>query len=65
MAAIIAALLSVLDHAITAVNTAKAAAQQSGEWTPEQDRQFNETLAKAKASSAWKTDDQVGNPTQL
>lgn len=58
-AALIAAILGLVDHGITALVQARQAAQQSGEWTEDQELKFQEIKKKAFQSDAWKQDDQL------
>lgn len=41
---------------ISFIASVRSAAQQSGEWTPELEKQFVDTLIARGSTDAWKTD---------
>lgn len=41
------------------VTATRTAAQQSGDWTPELEKQFVDSLIAKASSPAWKTDAQI------
>lgn len=44
---------------ISFISSIRSAAQQSGEWTPEMEKSFVDTVIAKASSDAWKTDAQL------
>ena len=48
--------LTALEKALIVVQKVRAAAQQSGEWTPEEEAQFQARLETVTSQEHWKID---------
>ena len=50
-------ILGIIEQLAKAANQMRADAVQNAQWTPEQVKAFDDRLAAALASDAWKTDE--------
>lgn len=53
----ILAILTGVNYTLEMVNRLAAGARERGEWTPEQEREFDEKMATLKAKDYWQRTD--------